>query len=87
MKENLKKNLKKIIKLSIFFIIISLPFLTMTHILGMNTFLDSFENPDSYICLQNDGNWLSTKTNNEEYIIIQTTTHPDFTIKVCTYDT
>ena len=53
----------------------------MTQILGMNTFLDSFEHPESYICLENDDDWFGTKTDDKEYIIIQTATHPDFTIK------
>jgi len=77
----MKENLKKIIKLSIFLIIASLPFLTITQIIGMETFLDSFEHPESYVCLEGNGNWLGTKTKEAGYIIIQRASHPDFKIK------
>ena len=77
----MKEKLKKIIKLSIFLIIASLPFLTITQIIGMETFLDSFEHPESYICLEDNGKWLGTKTKEGGYIIIQRSSHPDFTIK------
>ena len=74
-----KKRLKKIIKLFIFFIIISLPFVTITQMIGMNTFLDSFENPDSYICVQGYGEWIGTEESENKYVVIQRASHPDFT--------
>jgi len=77
----MKENLKKIIKLSIFLIVASLPFLTMTQIIGMETFLDSFEHPESYICLENNGKMFGTKTESGEYILLQRASHPDFKIK------
>lgn len=77
----MKETLKKIIKVSIFFIIVGLPFLTITQIIGMNTFLDSFENPESYVCFKDNGDWLGTKTKESEYIIIQKSSHPDLLIE------
>jgi len=76
-----KETLKTIIKPLIVLVIISLPFVTVTNILGIETFLDSFENPESYICLQDDGNWFSTKTTEQKYVIIQRSSHPEFTIE------
>ena len=76
-----KKEIKKTIKLFIFFIIISLPFVTITQMIGMDTFLDSFENPDQYLCFQDNGDWFGVKTEESKYIIIQKATHPDFTIE------
>ena len=77
----MKKTLKKIIKLSILLIIISFPFLTITQIIGMDAFLDSFEHPESYICLQDEGNLLGVKTKELEHVIIQRASHPDFKIE------
>jgi len=76
-----KKEIKKPIKLFILFIIISLPFVTITQMIGMDTFLDSFENPDQYLCFQDNGDWFGVKTEESKYIIIQKATHPDFTIE------
>lgn len=49
--------------------------------IGIDTFLDSFENPEYYICLQDKDNSLGLNTKNGEYIIIQKSSHPNFNIK------
>jgi hypothetical protein len=68
-----KKTVKKIGKFIAFFIIANLPFLTMTQLLGMDTFLDSFEHPDSY-------RYLKNTDSTAHYLIIekQTTQSNDF---------
>jgi len=71
---------KKIIKILIFIIVAALPFISLTNMVGMDIFLDSFENPESYICLKNSDKIIELEDNNKEYIIIQKSTHPDFNI-------
>lgn len=77
----MKENIKKIIEFSIFVSIASLPFVMATNVLGIDAFLDSFENPDSYLYLKNSDSISGITTNNEKYIIIQKTNHPDFEIQ------
>jgi hypothetical protein len=77
----MKKKIKNVIKFFIFISLVSLPFITITQILGMETFLDSFENPTYYICLQDKDNTFGLNTKNEEYLIIQKSSHPEFNIK------
>lgn len=57
----------------------SLPFISITNIIGIDIFLDSFENPESYICLKNSDNIIELE-DDYQYIIIQKSTHPDFNI-------
>jgi hypothetical protein len=72
MKGLLKKSIvKKFIKLFIFILIVALPFMYTTQLVGLDTFLDSFENPEYYAYLEYD----------DEYVIIQKSTHPDFDIE------
>lgn len=49
--------------------------------IGIETFLDSFDNPDSYIFMKNSNDIQGLKTQDEQYIIIQKITHPDFEIE------
>ena len=62
-------------------IVVSLPFITLTNIIGIETFLDSFEYPESYVCMKNSDDIQGLKAQDEQYIIIQKTTHPDFQIE------
>jgi hypothetical protein len=75
--EKMKKIIKKTIKIFVFISIASLPFITVTQLMGLDTFLDSFENSDHYVCLQNKG-FFASKIDKEEYIIIQKSSHPEF---------
>ncbi len=51
----MKKNLRHtIIKLCGFFFIANLPFLTISQLVGIDTFIDSFKNPSSFYYLKND---------------------------------
>ena len=76
-----KRIIKTVIKIWIFISIASLPFITVTQIIGMDAFLDSFENPDHYICLKDKNNVYGSKTKTGEYMIIQKSSHPDFNVK------
>lgn len=64
----MKKWQKRIINILSFIIIVNIPFAVMVQCIGFDTFVDSFENPDSYIYLP-EGRYL-----------IQKPTHPDFSI-------
>jgi hypothetical protein len=77
----MKKKMKNAIKFCIFISLACLPFITVTQIIGMNTFLDSFQNPKYYICLQDKDNTFGLNTKNEEYLIIQKSSHPKFNVK------
>jgi hypothetical protein len=63
-----KLSAKKTLQLLLPLAIIIIPFLLTTQILGIDIFIDSFEKPESYCLLQN----------NEKYIIIQKSSHPEF---------
>lgn len=76
-----KRITKNAIKICIFISIVSLPFVTVTQMIGIDTFLDSFENPEDYICLQDKDNLFGTNTKNGEYVIIQKSSHPNFDVK------
>ena len=77
----MKKILKNLIKFYIFILIGILPFITITQLVGIEIFLDSFENSKYYVCLQDEDDKLELDTKNGEYIIIQKSSHPDFEIK------
>ena len=77
----MKENLKKILEFSIFLSIASLPFIAATSMLGIDTFLDSFENPESYVYLKNSDSVSGITTDQDKYIIIQKQNHPDFEIQ------
>jgi len=46
--------------------------------IGIDTFLDSFENSEYYLCFQDEDGLYATNTNDKEYVIIQESRHPDF---------
>jgi len=77
-----KNDLKNISKMMLFLGIILLPFINITNIIGMETFLDSFENSESYIFLKNNDHMSATDTFDQSYIIIQRDDHPDFKVDV-----
>ncbi len=77
----MKESIKKILEFSVFVILASLPFIMATNTLGVDAFLDSFENPDSYISFKNTDTASGVTTNSEKYMIIQKMNHPDFEIQ------
>jgi hypothetical protein len=73
-----KKTLKLSIKFSLFLVIASIPFVSITQMIGIDTFLDSFENSDYYLCFKDEDGVYATNTNEKDYVIIQESSHPDF---------
>jgi hypothetical protein len=77
--------------LTIFTVFSLIPFIHITEIIGLETFLDSFENSHNYLCIQDKENMLESNTNGD-YLIIQKPSHPDFKIDesdqiiYCSYD-
>ncbi len=47
----------------------------------MDVFLDSFENTEHYLYFQDDGDIRSIDIANDEYVIIQKSTHPTFDLQ------
>ena len=76
-----KERIRKIIGLILFIGIAALPFMSVTEMIGMEAFLDSFEHPESYLCLKSDNLITGIKTDTDNYIIIQKTNHPEFEIQ------
>lgn len=75
-----KDDLNKLSKILVFVLVTALPFITITNTIGMDTFLDSFENSESYAFLKNSQWFTATDTTEQSYIIIQRTNHPEFEI-------
>lgn len=73
-----RKILKTLIKFSAFLIIANLPFLTMTQLLGIDTFLDSFQHPDSYQYLKT--NTINLPDTKGGYLILEKPTHQDYSL-------
>lgn len=77
--------------MTIFTVISVIPFIHITEIIGLETFLDSFENSHNYLCIQDKKNMFELNTYGD-YIIIQKPSHPDFKIDesdlilYCNYD-
>jgi len=76
----MKKIIKNSIKFLFFISLASLPFLTVTQLIGLDTFIDSFENSEYYLCLEDDG-FFASKINKEEFVLIQRSSHPGFKIE------
>jgi len=76
-----KKDTKKLVEFIIIISVVSVPFVSITNMVGMETFLDSFERPDSYIYLKNVNEYIITNLKKSSYIIIQKTDNPETEIK------
>lgn len=74
----MKKQWKNVIKILIILSVLFLPFIYITELIGIDTFLDSFENPKDYMCIQNNGLIFGSKSDDNDLIIIQKASHPDF---------
>ena len=71
---------KSAIKLCIFISLANLPFITISQLIGMDTFLDSFENPNFYLYLQGSVHSIESNIEDGTFIIFQKSSHPDFTV-------
>jgi hypothetical protein len=73
-----EKVVKDIIKICAFIAIANLPFITITQLVGMDTFLDSFNNVQSYQYFK--GSILDRDDLDNKYIVLQKSSHPKFSI-------
>ena len=69
----MKDEYKKIINFGIFILIANLPFFAITNMVGIDTFLDSFENPDRYIFFRKTNSITNTKLEKNTILVIQKT--------------
>lgn len=75
-----KGRIKNILKICVFILLVNLPFLSATQIIGMNVFLDSFESPEKYVYFQADEQHIEGIKNDNDYYVLQRTSHPEFTL-------
>jgi uncharacterized membrane protein len=73
-----KKTLKLAIKICLFLVISSIPFISITQMIGIDTFLDSFENSEYYHCFKDEVGLYAANTIDKDYLLIQESRHPDF---------
>jgi hypothetical protein len=74
-----KKLLWDALKIIVFISLANLPFITIAHQVGLDIFLDSFDNPDYYNILEDISLSDDSYVKNGESIIIQRSSHPEFT--------
>jgi hypothetical protein len=75
----MKKNIPRtILKLCGFFLIANLPFLTISQLVGVDTFIDSFKHPSSYLYIKSEK--LHDTDTNAGYIILEQSTNQGFSI-------
>ena len=72
---------KRLLKLIIFAFLVNLPFITIIQIIGIDAFLDSFKNPNVYDFLTTDIYSVYTDIGQEKYILLQKSSHPEFSIE------
>lgn len=65
-------------KFCVFFLIVNLPFLTVTSLFGIDTFIDSFKYPNSYVYIKN--NRIDIFDTTPGYILLEKPTHQGYTI-------
>jgi hypothetical protein len=73
-----KKFLYPILKFSSFFLLVNLPFLTVSQLIGMDAFIDSFKHPDSIISIKSEK--IPGMENEGGYIIIEQPSYQGFSI-------
>lgn len=76
-----KKVIRKTIELSIFILLANLPYITITQTIGMDSFLDSFENPEYYLYFSKEDYIVQNNFEKNCYILLQKSSHPAFSIK------
>jgi len=79
--KKMKKTVKNAFNLCVFIFLVNLPFITVTQLISTDAFLDSFENPDFYLYIQSGGYSMEPDIKEEYYILLQKSSHPDFSIR------
>ena len=74
-----KKGIYTVMKFCVFFLIANLPFLTVTFLFGIDTFVDSFKYPNSYVYIKN--NQIDNLDTTQGYILLEKPTHHGYIIK------
>jgi hypothetical protein len=77
---NHKKKIYSLLRFFIFIFIVNLPFLGMSTLLGSHVFIDSFEHPQFYQYIKTDQ--IQLHETSLGYLVIQTPSHPDFSLTV-----
>lgn len=73
-----KKFLYTILKLTSFFLIANLPFLTVSQLIGMEAFIDSFKHPNSIISIKSEK--IPGMESERGYIILEQPSYQGFSI-------
>jgi len=79
--KKMKLTVKNAFNLCVFIFLVNLPFITVTQLISTDAFLDSFENPDFYLYIQSGGYSMEPDIKEEYYILLQKSSHPDFSIR------
>ena len=74
-----KKYVNDLLKICTFFALVNLPFITMTGLIGLDEFTDSFENPESYQYFKT--NKIDLGPTYSGFIVVQKPSHPDFSLR------
>ena len=80
MRKDTLKKIQPFVQFCIIILIAILPFLTVTQYMGIECFLDSFDNPDQYYYSTKLLSYTQTSTPDNKCLVIQRSTHPSFTI-------
>lgn len=71
---------KDILKIVSFIVLINLPYLTISQVIGVDNFLDSFHDPGEYRYVKSSAMDIQDVT--EGYLIIQKSSHQEFSVGV-----
>ena len=77
----MNEKIKKIFHFCLFLLITNLPFITIINYTGFDTFLDSFDNPSSYLYFDEPGKTINYNFSKGQYLLFQKSSHPDFQIE------
>jgi hypothetical protein len=62
-------------------LVANFPFILTINFIGFDAFIDSFENPSSYLCLDNPEKTINYNLSKGQFLIFQKSSHPDFNIE------
>jgi hypothetical protein len=74
-----KIRIQRLAKLCVFVAIANLPFVTIAQLIGIDTFIDSFQHPDSYLYIKNDRKDVPGLEGG--YTILERPTNQDYAIE------
>jgi len=74
----MRKEVRSIIKICVFLTIANLPFITVTQLVGFETFLDTFENPEYYRYIKDSSYLVNFNIDETNSVILQKSTHPNY---------